>query len=218
MPKNVTRQNAAVGHIKKAAQDKSSRFVQRALKGEASIGRVDKNLGQYFQVSYYDKDNKQLYNELLATPCGSFCAKGKVRVRICVGDMVVLDGVQDVEAMKKKGKSMVVEITGKFEGRDLDELLDSADFPKCLRTAATGAGQDDDDGGIEFDRSGTTEDSTNTLQKQEVAKPKRQDKNLDKAGIPTTQAKSSKAATRDLLNDTNEMMDRDLRDIDIDRI
>jgi hypothetical protein len=218
MPKNVTRQNAAVGHIKKAAQDKSSRFVQRALKGEASIGRVDKNLGQYFQVSYYDKDNKQLYNELLATPCGSFCAKGKVRVRICVGDMVVLDGVQDVEAMKKKGKSMVVEITGKFEGRDLDELLDSADFPKCLRTAATGAGQDDDDGGIEFDRSGTTEDSTNTLQKKEEAKPKRQDKNLDKAGIPTTQAKSSKAATRDLLNDTNEMMDRDLRDIDIDRI
>lgn len=213
MPKNVTRQNAAVGHIKKAALDKSSRFVQRALKGEASFGRVDKNLGQYFQVSYYDKENKQLYNELLASPCGSFCAKGKVRVRICVGDMVVLDGVQDVEAMKKKGKSMVVEITGKFEGRDLEDLLDSADFPKCLRTAATGAGQEDD-GGIEFDRSGSSDDeSTPSLpMNAESAKPRRQDKNLDKVGIPTTQSKSSKAATKDLLSDTLD------RDIDIDRI
>jgi hypothetical protein len=151
MPKNITRQNTAVGHIKKAAQDKSSRFVQLALQGKASVGRVDKNLGQYFQVSYYDKENNQLHNELLASPCGSFCAKGKVRVRICVGDMVVLDGVQDVDAMKKKGKSIVVEITGKFEGRDLDDLLESNDFPKCLRQTAAIA--EEDENGIEFDRS-----------------------------------------------------------------
>jgi hypothetical protein len=151
MPKNITRQNAAVGHMKKSAQDKSSRFVKLALQGRAFVGRVDKNLGQYFQVSYFDKENNQLYNDVLATPCGTFCAKGKVRVRICVGDMVVLDGVQDIEAMKKKGKSMVVEITGKFEGRDLDDLLDSDELPKCLKIKA--ADSSADDGGIEFDRS-----------------------------------------------------------------
>lgn len=218
MPKNITRQNVAVGHIKKAAQDKSNRFVKLALQGDAFIGRVDKNLGQYFQVSYYDEENDVLYTELLATPCGSFCAKGKVRVRICVGDLVVLDGVQEVESMKKKGKSLVVEIIGKFEKKELDELLDSDRLPKPLRKSIVGA-DEDDDGGILFDRSADNDDEfSNTLKKEEPSKPRREAKNLDKAGIVTNQAKSKNATTRDYVKETAEMMDRDIGDIDIDYI
>lgn len=151
MPKNITRQNIAVGHIKKGAQNKSSRSVKLALQGKAFVGRVDKNLGQYFQVSYYDKENKKLHSDILASPCGSFCAKGKVRVRICVGDIVVLDGLQELESMKQKGKQFIVEITGKVDDRrDVDALVESGEIPSSLSNQA--AVEEGDDCGVSFDR------------------------------------------------------------------
>jgi hypothetical protein len=148
MPKNITRQNTSVGHIKKAAQSKSERSVHLALEGKAFVGRVDRNLGQYFQVSYYDKEKKQIHSDILASPCGTFSAKGKVRVRICVGDIVVLDGLQDIDALKKKGKPFVVEITGKFEGKDIATLIAEGGLPASMSLKDN----EPDDVGIEFER------------------------------------------------------------------
>jgi hypothetical protein len=142
MPKPSNRQTPQ-GRKSKAAAACNNRAVTKVLKGEeAAFARVEKALGfSQFLVRY--NDGHQTYEDVIATPRGTFSAGGKVRVRICVGDIVLLDGVQELPDARKKGKKMIVEITGKLEKKEAQQLFTAGRIDKSVYQSADGAVEDD---------------------------------------------------------------------------
>lgn len=142
MPKPITRQNPQ-GRRAKAAAACNNRAVQKALSSEeGAFARVEKELGfSQFLVNYHD--GKELHVDLLATPRGSFSAGGKVRVRICVGDIVLLDGIQMLPDAKKKGKKIILEITGKLEKKEAQTLFSNGRIDKAVYTTAEKDAEED---------------------------------------------------------------------------
>jgi hypothetical protein len=143
MPKPINRQ-IPQGRKGKAAAACNSRAIVNVLKGEeAAFARVEKELGfGQFLVRYYD--GRELYPDVTASPRGVFSAGGKIRVRICIGDIVLLDGVQMLPDAKKRGKKMIVEITGKLEKKDAQQLYTDGRIDKSIFQTTEGTDSDDD--------------------------------------------------------------------------
>ena len=111
--KNTTK---AQGRYAKAANSENAKATEEAMAKEGSFGRVDKALGnRQFTVTYYDGERSI---QLLAIPRGVFSAGGKARVFISVGDIVILDGLQDINK-----KETIVEITGRFDKKQAQDLF-----------------------------------------------------------------------------------------------
>ena len=111
--KNTTK---AQGRYSKAANSKNDKAVDNAIKGEGSFGRIEKTLGnRQFVCRFYNGEHSV---QLTAIPRGVFSAGGKVRVRISVGDIVLLDGLQDI-----KKKDIIVEIIGRLDKKQSQELF-----------------------------------------------------------------------------------------------
>jgi hypothetical protein len=142
MPKPSNRQTPQ-GRKSKAAAACNNRAVTKVLKGEeGAFARVEKALGfSQFLVRY--NDGHQTYEDVIATPRGTFSAGGKVRVRICVGDIVLLDGVQELPDARKKGKKMIVEITGKLEKKEARQLYSDGRIDKSVFQDGACAVEDD---------------------------------------------------------------------------
>ncbi len=111
------------GAITKAANDKNSRIVTSVLSGEpAEFGRVSKVLSNgRFQLVVYD--GKTLHEDIQAIPRGIFSARGKVRVRISVGDIVLLEGASVIPKVKSRGEIVTLEIIGCLSHRDAQTLF-----------------------------------------------------------------------------------------------
>ena len=118
--KAVHRQNKPQGKYGNAANSANDRAILKIMEGQVGeFGRVKKNIGPYFLVHYYD--GKESY-EITAEPRGVFNARGKVRVHISTGDIVLLEGVKNAVDSKRRGKNLVVEITGKFNKKEAQSL------------------------------------------------------------------------------------------------
>jgi translation initiation factor IF-1 len=117
--KNTTRPQ---GRMAKAAADKNDRAIRSIMGGEeGNFGRVEKALGnRQFYVRFFD--GLDIHPELTAIPRGVFSAGGKARVRICTGDIVVLDGVNMISVAKKQGKTITLEITAKLDKKEAQQL------------------------------------------------------------------------------------------------
>lgn len=144
MPKPNNRQTPQ-GRKSKSAVACNNRAVLKVLKGEeGAFARVEKALGfSQFLVRY--NDGHQTYEDVIASPRGSFSAGGKIRVRICVGDIVLLGGIQELPDARKKGKKMIVEITGKLDTKEAQELFTAGRIDKSVfqNASGTAAGEED---------------------------------------------------------------------------
>jgi len=108
----------------KAANSKNEKAIDAAISGEGSFGRVEKSLGnRQFHVRFH---NGKEPIQLLAVPRGVFSAGGKARVIISVGDIVLLDGLQDMK------KDLIVEITGRLEKKQAQQLFKSGRIHKTI--------------------------------------------------------------------------------------
>lgn len=143
MPAPSNRQTPQ-GRKSKSATACNERAVVKVLKGEAgAFARVEKELGfGQFLVRYHD--GSQLHADVTASPRGVFSAGGRIRVRICVGDIVLLDGVQELPEAKKRGKKLIVEITGKLEKKDAQQLYSDGRIDKTVYQSAEAVSAEED--------------------------------------------------------------------------
>jgi hypothetical protein len=109
------------GAMAEAANDKNDRTVAAVLAGApGNFARVEKNLGSYFKLIYHD--GEALHEDIQGEPRGIFSARGKVRVRIAAGDIVLLEGVQRLSEAKARGKTLIVEIVGRLGKKEAQQL------------------------------------------------------------------------------------------------
>lgn len=112
------------GAMAAAANDKNERAVSAVLSGAPGyFARVEKNLGSYFKLIYHD--GEALHDDIQGEPRGVFTARGKVRVKISAGDIVLLDGIQRLPEAKARGKKLIVEIVGRFSKKEAQLLYRS---------------------------------------------------------------------------------------------
>ena len=142
------------GAMAEAANDKNERAIQAVLGGgEAHFARVEKNLGSYFKLIYHD--GTALHLDIQGEPRGIFSARGKVRVKISAGDIVLLEGVQRLPEAKARGKTLIVEIIGRLSKKEAQHLYRAKRIHKQIY------GSSGDEGGILddlFDYGGEDED------------------------------------------------------------
>lgn len=163
MPKPITRQNPQ-GRKGKAAVACNNRAVVKVLSGEdASFARVEKELGfGQFLVRYYD--GHELHANIIASPRGTFSAGGKIRVRICVGDIVLLDGVHELPDARKRGKKIILEIMGKLEKKDAQQLYGAGRIDKSVYQSTEGTDDEEDI----FDYSAAVEEKEGDVNVDEI--------------------------------------------------
>lgn len=117
----VHRQNKPQGHKALAAADKNIRNVVAFLEGGPKAAalfpaRISANRGSYFQLVFHDGE-AVTDGVLLGSPCGTFVAGGKPRVRMATGDIVLVEGSQKARECRKLGKTLVVDIVGHLSKR-----------------------------------------------------------------------------------------------------
>ena len=114
----VHRQNKPQGHKALAAADKNLRNIALFLEGggAAAPARISANRGSYFQLVFHDGESVT-DGVLLGSPCGTFVAGGKPRVRMATGDIVLVEGAQKAKDARVFGKTLVVDIVGHLSKR-----------------------------------------------------------------------------------------------------
>lgn len=155
------------GAMAEAANDKNERAIQAVLGGaEAHFARVEKNLGSYFKLIYHD--GSTLHVDIQGEPRGIFSARGKVRVKIAAGDIVLLEGVQRLPEAKARGKTLIVEIIGRLNKKEAQHLYRAKRIHKQVYGSS---GADGGDGGILddlFDYGGEDEEDAADSEEEEV--------------------------------------------------
>lgn len=114
----VHRQNKPQGHKALAAADKNIRNIAAFLEGggAAAPARISANRGSYFQLVFHDGE-AVTDGVLLGSPCGTFVAGGKPRVRMATGDIVLVEGSQKARECRQMKKTLVVDIVGHLSKR-----------------------------------------------------------------------------------------------------
>lgn len=159
--KNTTKPRGAMAE---AANDKNERAIASVLGGgEAHFARVEKNLGSYFKLIYHD--GSALHLDIQGEPRGIFSARGKVRVKISAGDIVLLEGVQRLSEAKARGKTLIVEIIGRLSKKEAQHLYRAKRIHKHVYSSDGGdAGELDD----LFDYGGEDDEDAADSEDQEV--------------------------------------------------
>lgn len=181
--KAACRQKKAAGHLSQHAQDKNSETITAALAGDPHkfFARVVANRGAYFQLAYHDgRDLNE--STLLGSPCGSFGAKGKVRIRITTGDVVIVEGCERYLDAKSRGKQLIVEITGKPTKKESQSLYRGGHIHRSIYF------KEDEDDALDFNR-----DDEDQLSSSEEDEEKERARTKKKRGAAVTKVKSGGA-------------------------
>jgi hypothetical protein len=159
--KNTTKPRGAMAE---AANDKNERAIAAVLAGgPAHFARVEKNLGSYFKLIYHD--GHALHQDIQGEPRGIFSARGKVRVRIAAGDIVLLEGIQRLPEARARGKTLIVEIVGRLSKKEAQHLYRAKRISKDVYgTGGEDAGELDD----LFDYGGEDEEDAADSEEEDV--------------------------------------------------
>lgn len=175
------------GRFSQQASSKNIKSVSAVFEEDPSkfLARVVANRGSYFQLAFHDGAALD-ESILLGSPCGSFGARGKIRLRIGVGDVVVVEGCERFADAKMRGKQLIVDITGKLSKKESQILFRAGRIHRSLYRpdgAAADDGLDDLFDNDDLDSlDGDSEDEMDGPQKQRAVKS-------GKHGVVVVQAK-----------------------------
>jgi hypothetical protein len=170
-----------------AAKRQNNAAVQIVLSNtkDTCLARVEKNLGSYFQLVY--NDGERTYEGIYGSP-----RQVLSKIRIGAGDFVIVEGLEQVEDLVKRGKKVVCEITGILSRENVRELKKNGRIAREILAEQA----DEEEYGITFDFS--DEETDNPA--QELAKKQAKDKSKE-----ATEAVNKKRATKeDLLADADD--------------
>jgi hypothetical protein len=164
-----------------AAKRQNSATVQVVLddKKQTFLARVDKNLGPYFQLTY--NDGKQTYETLLGSP-----RQVLSKIKITTGDIVVIEGLDNLADNMKRGKRIICEITGILSKSNVNELRKSGRIPKSI----LGHVGTEEDSGITFEESSEDESAVSEEGLSEKEAKRRAKKAAAEATLPKWSAKT----------------------------
>lgn len=151
-----------------AAKRQNSAAVQVVLNNikDTNLARVEKNLGSYFQLVYNDGD--RTYEGIYGSP-----RQVLSKIRIGAGDIVIVEGLEQLPELIKRGKKVVCEITGILSRENVRELKKEGRIHRSI-VAEEG---EDDEAGITFDYS----DQETEKSAEDLAKKKLKDKEATEA-------------------------------------
>lgn len=151
-----------------AAKRQNSAAVQVVLNNikDTNLARVEKNLGSYFQLVYNDGD--RTYEGIYGSP-----RQVLSKIRIGAGDIVIVEGLEQLPELIKRGKKVVCEITGILSRENVRELKKEG---RIHRSIVVEEGENDE-AGITFDYS----DQETEKSAEELAKKKLKDKEATEA-------------------------------------
>lgn len=154
------------GRWSEAAKTKSATKVSIFFEGgdEARLmipARVVKNQGATFQLAYFNGaavDDETLRGE----PCGTFGARGKIRLKIGVQDVVIVEGsLEDLKKAKAREKSIIFDIIGKLSKKEVQLANRAGLIPSPLIADVV-------DDGFEFDYE-SEDDAVSDEEEDEIA-------------------------------------------------
>lgn len=157
---NATRMNKNRGHLSNAAAMKNQKMINIALGIEPpdkyhklSFARITANRQQYFSLRVLH-DGKPLEEAVQGSPCGTFLARGKVRMRMTAGDVVLVEGLESLPAALAREKKLTVEITARLSKKQAQQAYRAGLLPKVIYKEP----EDDDDDLFDYDSDYSDED------------------------------------------------------------
>ena len=174
-----------------AAKRQNNAAVQVVLSStkDSCLARVEKNLGSYFQLVY--NDGERTYEGIYGSP-----RQVLSKIRIGTGDFVIVEGLEQLPELIKRGKKVVCEITGILSRENVRELKKAGRISRSLM-AEDG---DEDGAGIVFENS----DEEVEMTAEELAKKKAKDKSKE-----ATEAVNKKRANKEDLLAVDDEVDVD---------
>lgn len=135
---NASRANKNRGRRSQAALTKNQRHIDMALGlapgnpyQKLSFARVTANRQHYFSLRVLYKDT--VVNEVVqGSPCGTFGSSGKVRMRISIGDVVVVEGLDSLPLALEKGKPLTVDINGRLSKKQAQQAFRAGIIPRAI--------------------------------------------------------------------------------------
>jgi hypothetical protein len=106
-----------------------------------SFARITANNQQYFKLRVLVGD-KPVEEVVQGSPCGTFLARGKVRMRMAKGDVVLVEGLEGLPAALAREKKLTVEITARLSKKQAQQAYRAGLLPKAIYKEP---GDDDED-------------------------------------------------------------------------
>ncbi len=200
------------GKRARAAKIQNSAAVQIVLSDTKDIvlARVDKNLGHYFQMTC--SDGKHTFEKLMGSP-----RQVLSKIKINSGDIVMVDGIENIPDLVKKGKNIVCEITGILSPDHVRQLKKAGRIPSAFLNSSEKA----DDAGIEFDYSDEedNDDKSSVNLEEEEDNGKKKLKKSEHADGPKWASKG-RTQQRGLAETSDQLAkeDKEEKEINIDEI
>jgi hypothetical protein len=171
----VHRQGKPQGRRAISASDKCQRNIARFFERDVTLAaaRITANRGSYFALGFFD--GKRYSEEVLqGSPCGTFLSGGKVRLRMAVNDIVLVEGFQRAQDAQAAGKKLTVEIVGKLS-KKLAQMAYRSDL---IRQDVYGRSEEDDlfdygDGDSEDEEEEDSDEEVAVTKKRGVARAKK---------------------------------------------